>query len=115
MQSEDIISTLDILWTEAKHIPRRPSTRLAFHTATVLGGLGGWRPGSLVNIKYKDVQFAWVRDPKVRTRTLPVVYTTIHHVKQQRNHIEREQRSKYVLLKLLLFPFLNPPWLMVPF
>lgn len=103
MSSEDVICVLAVTWLQAKHIPCAPRIRLAFHTATVLGGLGGWRPGSLVGIKYKDVAFAWVRDPVFPAKTWPVVYTTIHHVKQARNRIQRDQRAKYDIA------FLPPP------
>ncbi|KJZ77307.1 hypothetical protein HIM_03031 [Hirsutella minnesotensis 3608] len=92
--SEDVICILDTLWRRAEDIPCKPSTRLAFHCATVLGGIGGWRPGSLVRIKYQDVSIAWIRDPKVPSKTWPLVYTTIHHVKQRRHRIERDQRSR---------------------
>lgn len=63
MTSSDVISLLDTLWRRATDIPCRPDARLAFHCSTVLGGIGGWRPGSLVKIKYRDVSVAWIRDP----------------------------------------------------
>ncbi|PKK52457.1 hypothetical protein CI102_4191 [Trichoderma harzianum] len=94
MRADDVIFCLDTVWTRAKHIPCRPSIRFAFHCATLLGGIGGWRPGSLVNIRYEDVEFAWVRDLKDPLKTWPVVYTTIHHVKQRAIRIQRDQRSK---------------------
>ncbi|KAL6794822.1 hypothetical protein GGI42DRAFT_128351 [Trichoderma sp. SZMC 28013] len=94
MTAEDVIFCLDTVWTRAKDISCRPSIRLAFHCATLLGGIGGWRPGSLVNIRYKDIELAWVRDPNDLSKTWPVVFITIHHVKQKKHHIQRDQRSR---------------------
>lgn len=94
MTAEDVIFCLNTVWTMAKDIPCRPSMRLAFHCATLLGGIGGWRPGSLVNIPYEDIKLAWVRDQRDPSKTWPVIYTTIHHVKQKKNRIQRDQRSR---------------------
>ncbi|UKZ79054.1 hypothetical protein TrVFT333_006805 [Trichoderma virens FT-333] len=94
MTAEDVIFCLDTVWTRAKDISCRPSIRLAFHCATLLGGIGGWRPGSLVNIRYKDIELAWVRDRNIPSKTWPVVFITIHHVKQRKHQIQRDQRSR---------------------
>lgn len=81
MTAEDVIVCLDTVWISARHISCRPDTRLTFHCATLLGGIGGWRPSSLVNILYDDVELAWVRDLKILLKTWPVAFITIHYVK----------------------------------
>ncbi|KAL7929993.1 hypothetical protein V8C35DRAFT_330759 [Trichoderma chlorosporum] len=64
--AEDVIFCLDTVWTMAKYIPCRPSIQLAFHCTTLLGSirLGQW------------------------------YFITIHHVKQKKNRIQRDQRSR---------------------
>ncbi|OAQ59792.1 hypothetical protein VFPBJ_11588 [Purpureocillium lilacinum] len=56
---ENIILILSTLWSRAEDIRCSPSTRVAFDCSIILGGIGGWRPKSVVAIKYEQVQFAW--------------------------------------------------------
>ncbi|KAK4082114.1 hypothetical protein Purlil1_11337 [Purpureocillium lilacinum] len=69
-------------------------TRIAFDCSIILGGIGGWRPKSVVSIKYEQVQFAWVRDPFDPQITRLAATVTIRHVKQRQNRIQRGQRSE---------------------
>ena len=94
MTSEDVLAILDTLWTRADGIICSPKQRVSFHSAVVLGGLGGWRPASLLGIKYKDVEIGWLRDPRDMSRTWPVASITIHHVKTGENRIRRNQKHK---------------------
>ncbi|KAK4071555.1 hypothetical protein Purlil1_13380 [Purpureocillium lilacinum] len=91
---EDIILILSTLWSRAEDIRCSPSTRLAFDCSIILGGIGGWRPKSVVTIKYEQVQFAWVRDPFDPQITRRAATVTIRHVKQRQNRIQRGQRSE---------------------
>ncbi|GJN67144.1 hypothetical protein PLICBS_001168 [Purpureocillium lilacinum] len=71
---EDIILILSTLWSRAEDIRCSPSTRIAFDCSIILGGIGGWRPKSVI------------------TRLAATV--TIRHVKQRQNRIQRGQRSE---------------------
>jgi hypothetical protein len=96
MTTEDVLLFLDTLWTKAKHIPCHPETRNAMHCVILLGAFGGWRPGSLMNMKYQDVEFGWFSHPKYPQKVWPVVTITIHHVKQRKGVIKRTQRAMLV-------------------
>ena len=87
---------LSTLWSRAEDIRCSPSTLIAFDCSIILGGIGGWRPKSVVSIKYEQVQFAWVRDPFDPQITRLAATVTIRHVKQRQNRIQRGQRSEYV-------------------
>ncbi|KAF4342966.1 hypothetical protein FBEOM_3056 [Fusarium beomiforme] len=93
ISTDDLLLVLDTVWAEAVHIPCLPKVRLAFHTAVVLGGAGGWRPASLIGLTYKDVEIGLIRHPNDRKRVGLVAKIRIHHVKQQ-NGIKRDQRDK---------------------
>ncbi len=95
---ENIILILSTLWSRAEDIRCSPSTRVAFDCSIILGGIGGWRPKSVVAIKYEQVQFAWVRDPFDPQITRLAATVTIRHVKQRQNRIKRGQRSEYALI-----------------
>lgn len=88
--SEDIIMILDVLWTRAKDIDCTHNIRVAFHCSILLAAIGGWRPGCLVDIKYKQVQLAWVRH---LNKTHLVATITINQNKTNPNQIERTQRK----------------------
>lgn len=80
--SDDILKLLDTLWTRAADIPCSPAFRIALHVVLILEGLG-FRPGSLMNIRYKDISFLVVRDPETGQTTLGTTIT-IHHEKRER-------------------------------
>lgn len=48
--AQDITLFLNTLWTRAPDIPLTPNTRLAFHAFILLAALGGFRPGSILNL-----------------------------------------------------------------
>ncbi|KAL7786277.1 hypothetical protein V8C37DRAFT_419575 [Trichoderma ceciliae] len=93
MTTEDVLLFLDTLWTKAEYISCSPSIRNAIHCVILLGAFGGWRPGSLMNVKYKDVEFGWFVHPKYPNKIWPVATITVRHVKQKINKVERTQRS----------------------
>ncbi|KAL6887140.1 hypothetical protein HDV57DRAFT_349635 [Trichoderma longibrachiatum] len=90
---QDILSVVDNLWVAAKDIICTPSIRMAYHCAVLLCGFGGWRPGSVVDLKYEDVLLAWVRDPQNPQKVGLAATITIHHVKQKKDKISRDQRG----------------------
>ncbi|KAF5969555.1 domain-containing protein [Fusarium coicis] len=92
ISTEDLLLVLDTIWKDAIHIPCLPQVRLAFHTAVVPGGAGGWRPASLLGLKYEDVEIGLMRHP-YNKRVILVAKIRIHHVKQRRG-IKRDQRDK---------------------
>ncbi|EWY99425.1 hypothetical protein FOYG_03470 [Fusarium oxysporum NRRL 32931] len=93
ISTDDLLLVLDTVWAEAVHIPCLPKIRLAFHTAVVLGGTGGWRPASLLGLTYRDVEIGLMRYPNDRKRVGLVARIRIHHVKQKKG-IRRDQRDK---------------------
>ncbi|KAI3400990.1 hypothetical protein diail_1198 [Diaporthe ilicicola] len=52
--AEDIALVLRTLWTRAEDIPCDPVTRVSFHNTLLLGAIGGFRPGVLENLKYRQ-------------------------------------------------------------
>jgi len=94
MTASDIVLMLVTLWTRARDIPCEPRERVAFHSLVVLDGIGGWRPGSLIGMKYGQVSLAIVRDPASPARTLPVVTPTIYHNKRRKKRILKSQDEK---------------------
>ncbi|KAK2737261.1 hypothetical protein CKAH01_18851 [Colletotrichum kahawae] len=66
---DDILTFIDILWTHASDIPCSAATRLAVHTTVFLDSLGGWKLGTLMNFKYRNIEIAVVRDPKDHKQT----------------------------------------------
>jgi hypothetical protein len=93
VMTEDVIRILDTLWTRASHIPCEPSARLAFTTALLFGAIGGWRPGSVLQLKYKHIEFGLQRS-HVDTKILrPIARITIEHNKQKKGKIQRDQSS----------------------
>ncbi|KPM46353.1 hypothetical protein AK830_g182 [Neonectria ditissima] len=64
ISTEDLRLVLDTLWAKEQDITCSPSARLAFRTAVVLGATGGWRPASLLRVKYKDVEIGLMRHPR---------------------------------------------------
>lgn len=94
--ADDTLLILKTLWGSGHHIVCSPSARVAFHCAILLQGIGGWRQQSVIRLKYRDVELSWQRDPVDPTKTWPIATITIHHVKQKKHVIRRNQRDLYV-------------------
>ncbi|KAJ3480548.1 hypothetical protein NLG97_g8046 [Lecanicillium saksenae] len=90
LSEEDVLLILSVLWLRGEHIPCIAATRLAFHSAVLLGGIGGFRPASVMNLPYSNVEFALLRDSG---RTGIMATITIDHVKQRSYQVQRHQRS----------------------
>ncbi|KAK7425950.1 hypothetical protein QQZ08_007532 [Neonectria magnoliae] len=67
MTDHDVISILHTIWWRASDIPCSPLQRICYSAKVTLQGIGGWRYASL-NIKYKDIEMAWLRDPRDPTK-----------------------------------------------
>ncbi|KAI1340623.1 hypothetical protein F5Y15DRAFT_45409 [Xylariaceae sp. FL0016] len=103
MTPEDIMILLGTFWKQAEHITCSPKTRLAFHTAIVIAGIGGFRPGEILNLKYKQVAFELVRDPNEPTKLRFVANITIRHNKGATKVIESNQ-SKVLSFSVTAIP-----------
>ncbi|KAF4955438.1 hypothetical protein FGADI_4548 [Fusarium gaditjirri] len=91
--TEDILRLLQTLWKRAADIPCTKEHRLSFHNAIILLGIGGWRSKSVLDLQYEDVEIARVRDPETGKANL-VATITIHHVKQRRLKVHRDQKKR---------------------
>ena len=84
---------LTTLWARPEDIPCSPKNRVAFHAAVLLGAYGGWRPASLLQVKYRDVQIGWLREAENSTNYLAMATVEIFHVKL-REKIRRDQKHR---------------------
>ncbi|KAF6821138.1 hypothetical protein CPLU01_12565 [Colletotrichum plurivorum] len=89
--AEDITLYLDTLWRRAEDIPCSPSIRIAFHAVMLLSAVGGFRPGTLMELPYRQIQLVVVRDPLEKTKTRLVANITIFQNKQDGNRLGRKQ------------------------
>lgn len=90
---DDIMVLLGTLWTQARHIPCTPQTRISFHTAVLMAAIGGFRPGELMLLKYNQVQFELLRDPRDPSKRRLVASIQIRHSKQKRSIQESQHRT----------------------
>ncbi|KUI64507.1 Mitosis inhibitor protein kinase mik1 [Cytospora mali] len=90
--AEDIALILQTLWRRAEDIPCTPLTRLSFHAMLLLAAIGGFRPGVVENIKYRQVSIQMVRDPKTQEIKLVVTFT-VQQNKQRLHAIKTDQRD----------------------
>lgn len=92
--TEDLLLLLHTLWNRAADITCSAEHRVAFHSAIILLGVGGWRSKSILDMTYEHVEIARVRDPEHPGKPALVATITIHHVKQRANIARRDQRNK---------------------
>lgn len=92
---EDIAVVLKTLWLRAEDIPCSPVVRLAFHGVVLLSGLGGFRPGVLMSLKYSQVALDLVVDPKDGQTRLVITFT-LYQNKQRVDVIRQDQSNVYV-------------------
>jgi len=62
--AEDIIIILKTLWERPGDIHCGLDTRLAFHAFLIMAGIGGFRPGCMMRLPYRQVSLYVARDPK---------------------------------------------------
>lgn len=89
--AEDITLYLDVLWRRAMDVRCSPKTRIAFHAVLLLSSIGGFRPGTLMQMPFSQVQLAVVRDPLDKSKTQLVATFTIYQNKQASKKIGRKQ------------------------
>lgn len=61
---KDVIVILRTLWERAADLGIDPDLRIAFHANVLLSAAGGFRPGCLRKIPYKDFVLSILRDPR---------------------------------------------------
>ncbi|KAI1322660.1 hypothetical protein F5Y16DRAFT_30440 [Xylariaceae sp. FL0255] len=89
---EDITLFIDTIWTQSHHLSMTSSTRLAFHTYLLITGLAGYRNGSVLNMPYRQVRFALVRDPSnPESPRVLVAYVLVYHNKRKEDRLQRNQ------------------------
>ncbi|KAK6205733.1 hypothetical protein LQW54_008313 [Pestalotiopsis sp. IQ-011] len=93
MTSDDIIVLLTAFWTRGADVACTPSIRLAFHTLVLLSGIGGFRPGVLMDLSYSNVRIGLVRDPGDRAKVKLVAHIKIKHNKQETNKVRHDQKD----------------------
>ncbi|TGJ78353.1 hypothetical protein E0Z10_g10409 [Xylaria hypoxylon] len=84
----DVGVTLQTLWSRANDIPCNPETRVSFHAIILLAAIGGFRPGTLLNLTYSQFHVTVVRDPTNSARTQIVVTINI-----KRNKIKETAKT----------------------
>ncbi|KAK0716864.1 hypothetical protein B0T26DRAFT_774350 [Lasiosphaeria miniovina] len=87
--SGDIRHILAMAWTDA--VQTDPDTRLDFCMTLILCGITGFRPGALVEIFYKQIELAAVRDPDNLQNTKIIAHITLFHNKQNTGSLRTEQ------------------------
>ncbi|RYP26341.1 hypothetical protein DL768_011750 [Monosporascus sp. mg162] len=97
MTPDDIMLLLGTLWNRASHIGCSPDVRLAFHTAVLMAGIGGFRPGELLGLTWRQVLFLVVRDPRDRSKRRLVAQVTVQHSKLKEHEIRKSQHRILLL------------------
>ncbi|KAF2184554.1 hypothetical protein K469DRAFT_578956, partial [Zopfia rhizophila CBS 207.26] len=100
---EDTVVLLNTLWQRADDIPCRPGTRLSFHGSLLLAAIGGFRRGTIKQLRYCEVCLAVVRDPNDRSKTKLVVTPTIGKNKLRR--ATRVSRATAISFSMTLVPY----------
>ncbi|KAH8655592.1 hypothetical protein BX600DRAFT_515367 [Xylariales sp. PMI_506] len=95
MTSEDVLVLLRTVWTRGPDISCNAPDRLAFHTILVIEAIGGFRPGTVLGLRYDQVELGLVRDPIQSDKKRLVVTTTIHHNKQKTKTVKKDQSDTF--------------------
>lgn len=91
MTADNIAVLLNILWTRAEDITCTNEKRVAFHTALLLMGIGGWRPSVVMPLKYSQVEVGVMRDPYNPNQKIVVAHITLYQNKKKANIIYENQ------------------------
>jgi hypothetical protein len=60
--AEDVIIILRTLWERAAKLGIDIKTRITFHTNVLLSAIGGFRPGTLGRVRYRDILLSVLQD-----------------------------------------------------
>jgi hypothetical protein len=94
--TQDIALVLQTLWHRAQDISCTPLTRVSFHAKILMLALGGFRPGVVERIKYRQVSVELVRGPEMQQPKLVVTFTITQN-KQRDDIIRKDQKDVYVV------------------
>ncbi|MFD2317083.1 DUF3435 domain-containing protein [Halomonas organivorans] len=91
----DVIIILRTPWISAVHVPCSAEHRQAFHTVVLFSGLGGFRPDILMRLKYRQVRFSVLRDPRDKRKTHLMVTVWIKQNKRAEFRVKEGQTEMY--------------------
>lgn len=90
--SDDIALILQVLWRSADRISYDPLTRISFHYMLLVGAIGGFRPGVMVDLKYRDVCVDLIRDPNTGRRSIVATFT-MRQNKHRAGIVRKDQKN----------------------
>lgn len=102
--AKDILLILETLWRRAKAIICSSEDRAAFHSVVLINSIGGFRPGTLMEFKYDQVELGFVRDPHDRTKRRLVATLLVLQNKRKEKIINFSQNHK-VSFSITFMPF----------
>lgn len=88
--SKDVALLLQTLWRYAKDIPCTLLMRLSFHYMLLLGAVGGFRPGVLLGIQYRQISLELIRVPDTGEKKLVAMFT-LKQNKKQKHAVKQHQ------------------------
>jgi hypothetical protein len=91
MTSTDVDVALKTLWLRADVISCYSQTRVSFHFIILLAVIGGFRPGTLLALKFFQFQVGVVRDPENHASTKIVITC-----RTERNKIKETTKTSRV-------------------
>ncbi|KAI0965360.1 hypothetical protein F4678DRAFT_485319 [Xylaria arbuscula] len=83
--------TLEQTFEKKEITPNNVMTCVAFHTAVLIAAIGGFRPGVFMWLKYKQVRFKLLQDPRDPSKRQLVATIQIRHNKQKNHIIQHSQ------------------------
>lgn len=105
MTSTDIARVIRTLWIRANAIPCEPITRVSFHAILQLAGVGGFRPGTLENLRYRQFEVQVLRHPKEWTRSQVVITISINRNKiKERSKTSRLRDGTCITFSITFVP-----------
>ncbi|KAI1445143.1 hypothetical protein F5Y02DRAFT_427123 [Annulohypoxylon stygium] len=105
MTSTDIDVALDTLWSRSNNIPYKPITRVPFHAIVLLAAIGGFQPGTLMNLTYSQFQVAVLRHPDNPARTKIIVTISIRRNKiKKTSKTSRSRAGGWISFSITLLP-----------
>jgi len=97
--AESLLVLLDTLWSRAEDIRIDPRARVDLHATLILAGFG-FRPGSLMGLRYNQIELRLLRDPKNPGQVISVATITI---KQEKKRAKADPRSQPVGARMPLY------------
>ncbi|KAK1480541.1 hypothetical protein CCUS01_16199 [Colletotrichum cuscutae] len=83
-----------LMYHKKDEFASKPASKIrkaTVHTTVLLDSLGGWRLGTLMNFKYRDIEMAVVRDPEDHERTALTATINVEQNKRQANKAQTSQ------------------------